>query len=141
MARKIINPKSTGAIVFALTEAELTSDPVAISEQVIEFRVRPSANLATVPATYGAAEGESAAASSFNLELSILQDWGKADSVSEFLYDHDGEVVWFQHDPAGTSEPTIKGSVYAVAGGWGGPADDNWVDDLTMPCIGKPTIT
>lgn len=139
MARTVINPKSTGTIVFATSEAALTSSPVAFTDQVIGFRIVPNAKLKTIPATFGAAEGESAAASAFSLQLSILQDWGAATSVSEFLYDNDGVVVWFKHDPAG-SGPSVTGSCYAVSGGWGGPADDNWVDDLTMPCVGKPTI-
>jgi hypothetical protein len=141
MARKVINPKSTGSIVFATSEANLTSAPVAASDQVISFRIVAQPNLTGVPATYGAAASESAAASGFQVELSILQDWGATTSVSEFLFDNDGEEIWFQHDPAGSSEPTFKGAVYAVAGGWGGAADESWVDDLTFPCVAKPTYT
>lgn len=139
MARKVINPKSTGAIVFATSEANLVSAPLAASDQVISFRITPQPKLTTTPATFGAAESENAAASGFQVELSILQDWGATTSVSEFLFDNDGVAVWFQHDPAGSSEPTFKGEVYAVAGGWGGAADADWVDDLVLPCTAKPT--
>jgi hypothetical protein len=139
MARVVINPKSTGSIKFADSEANLTSAPVAISDQVISFKIVPRPKLTTIPATYGAAEGQSAAASDFEVRLSILQDWGKTDSVSEYLWDNDGAEIWFEHNPAGASEPTFTGSVYAVAGGWGGAADVQWADDLVLPCATKPT--
>jgi len=141
MARKVINPKSTGTIVFATSEAGLTSSPVAASDQVIAFRITPRPNLTNVPATYGEAASESASASGFQVELSILQDWGASASVSEFLFDNDGASVWVKHDPAGSSEPTFTANVYAVAGGWGGAADESWVDDLTLPCVATPTYT
>lgn len=140
MARKVINPASTGTIKFATSEAGLAS-ATAVSDQVIGFQLVPSANLKDIPATYGAGAAQSAAASSWAVQLSILQDWGKAASVSEFLWDHDGSLVWFSHVPSGTTEGSMKGSCYAVSGGWGGDADENWVDDLTLPCDVKPTFT
>jgi|CXWL01.1.fsa_nt_gi hypothetical protein len=139
MARKVINPKSTGNIRFAATQVGLAAG-LAASDQVTGFKLTPSANLADIPATFGAAAGQSAAASSWNLELSLLQDWGNgATSVSKYLFDNDGVLVWFRHDPAGATEDSFEGQCYAVAGGFGGDADENWVDDLTLPCPVKPT--
>jgi hypothetical protein len=142
MARKVINPKSTGSIRFATTDGGLASgdaQDTAITEQVISFRVVPSANLADIPATFSTAAGQSAAASSWVLEVSYLQDWGKTDSMSKFLYDNDGVEMFFQFDPAGSTEDSIKGSCYLTSGAYGGAADENWVDDLVFPCPAKPT--
>lgn len=141
MARKVINPKSTGAIRFATTEAGLSSGDTtdtAVTEQVMSFRVVPSANLVDIPATFGAAAGQSAAASSWQLEVSYLQDWGATVSMSKFLYDNDGVLMWFQFDPAGATEDSFKGSCYLTSGAYGGAADENWADDLVFPCPSKP---
>lgn len=139
-ARTVLNPKSTGTIKFATSEANLVSDPIVGTFQVQALTVVPRANLAPIPATFGAAASDSAAASSHELRVSLLQDWGQVDSVSQFLWDNDGEVVWFTYDPAASGVPSITGSCYAVAGTYGGSADENWVDDLTMPCPEKPDI-
>lgn len=138
MSRTVINPKSTGTIKLAISEAALTSDPTVATDQIYAFKVVPTANLADIPATFGVAKGQAAAASSFTLQVSLLQDWGAADSVSQFMHDHDGEIIWFEHNPAASGVPTCTGSCYAVAGGFGGEADQNWVDDLSLPMVGAP---
>ena len=141
MARVVINPKSTGTIRFASAEAGLATAPT-FEEQIYNFRVQASQNLADIPATYAAAAGQSAAASSWAITFEYLQDWGKTDGLSKFLYDNDGVLMWFQHNPAGTTSgtpDTFTGQCYVVAGAHGGAADENWVDSLTMPCPNKPT--
>lgn len=142
MPRRVINPKSTGAIRFATTQAGLTtgdSTDTAFTDQVTSFKVVPVQQLADIPATFSTAAGQSAAASSWNLEISYLQDWGLAAGVSKYLYDNDGALLWFRFDPAGTTEDGMEGPVYVTAGAYGGAADENWVDDQTWPCPVKPT--
>lgn len=141
MARVVINPKSTGTIRFAATEVALSSAPT-FEDQIFNFRVVARQNLADVPATFSAAAGQSAAASSWSIEFEYLQDWGSTNSLSKYLYDNDGVLVWFEHNPAGstTGTPdTFRGQCYVVAGAHGGAADENWQDSLTMPCPSKPT--
>lgn len=139
MPRKVINPKSTGSLRFAATQVGLASGTV-FTDQVYAFQVKPSANLSDIPATFGAAAGQAAAASSWELEISYLQDWGNgATSVSKYLYDNDGGLVWFKFDPAGATEDAFEGQVYVRAGAYGGAASENWVDTITMPCPAKPT--
>jgi hypothetical protein len=140
MARVVINPKSTGTIRFASAEAGLAAAPM-FEEQISNFRVQASQNLADIPATYAAPAAQSAAASSWAITFEYLQDWGKTDGLSKFLYDNDGVLMWFQHNPAGTTAgtpDTFTGQCYVVAGAHGGAADENWVDSLTMPCPSKP---
>jgi hypothetical protein len=142
MPRKVINPKSTGTLRVATSQAALTTgdaQDTAITEQVTSFRVVPQANLADVPATFSDPAGQSAAASSWQVEVSYLQDWGKTDGMSKFLYDNDGVLMWFRFDPAGTTEDGFEGPCYLTAGAYGGAADGNWVDDLVFPCAAKPT--
>lgn len=145
MARKIINPKSTGVLKLADTEAHLTAGGVegttllTATEQCTAFKVVPRPNTSTAPATFSDPEAEVAAASSWEVQMSLLQDWGKTPSLSKFLYDNDGVLMWFQHDPAGATEDGFKGQVYIVSGGYGGKADDNWVDDLVFQAPVKPT--
>jgi hypothetical protein len=142
MSKKTINPKSTGALRVATTQAGLTTgdaQDTAITEQVTSFRVVPRANLVDSPATFGAPAGQTAAASSWQVEVSYLQDWGKTSGMSKFLYDNDGVEMWFRFDPAGTTEDGFEGKCYIVAGAYGGGADQNWIDSLVWPCPDKPT--
>ena len=105
MARVVINPKSTGTIRFASAEAGLAAAPM-FEEQISNFRVQASQNLADIPATYAAPAAQSAAASSWAITFEYLQDWGKTDGLSKFLYDNDGVLMWFQHNPAGSTAGT-----------------------------------
>lgn len=142
MARKVINPKSTGILRVSTTQGGLATNDAqdtAITEQVTSFRVVPSANLVDIPATFSTGAGQSAAASSWRLEVSYLQDWGKTDGMSKFLFDNDGGLMWFRFDPAGATEDGFEGECYLTSGAYGGAADGNWVDDLVFPCPSKPT--
>jgi hypothetical protein len=139
MPRKVINPKSTGVLTFAATQAGLAAG-LAFTDQVYEFKVVPSPNLVDIPATFGVGAGQSTAASSWEVQVSYLQDWGAAAlSVSKYLYDNDGALVWFRFNPAGTTEDHFEGQVYVRAGAYGGSASENWVDDISMPCPSKPS--
>jgi hypothetical protein len=139
MARKVINPKSVGSLKLATTEAGLNSGFV-LNEQVTSFKVVPSANRSTIPATFGAPAAESFAASSWAVEISYLQDWGKSLSMSEYLHGADGDLLYFRFDPAGTAEPGFQGLCYVMAGAYGGPADQNWEDTASWPCPEQPQI-
>jgi hypothetical protein len=141
MARTVINPKSTGTIKFATTQGGLAA-ATSLGDQIYDFQVKASANLADIPATFGVAAGQSAAASSFSITFGYLQDWGVSTGLSKFLYDNDGVLMWFEHNPAGSTAgtpDTFQGECYIVAGAHGGAADKNWIDTLTLPCPSKPT--
>jgi hypothetical protein len=139
MPRKAINPKSLGSLRLAATQAGLAAGN-AINDQVTAFKVVPVANKSTIPATFGAPASESAGASSWTIEIAYLQDWGKANSMSEYLLDNDAELLWFRFDPSGSTEPGFEGQVYVTAGAYGGPADQNWEDTQTWACPVTPTL-
>lgn len=137
-ARKIINPKSTGVIKFAASQAGLGAG-TDLTCQITSFLIKPKPNLVKAPATFAEPAVDVPAATSWEVVVDLLQDWGATVSVSKYFFDNDGSVVWFRIDPAGATEDSFEGKCYALASAFGGKADENWVDSLTLPCPVKPT--
>lgn len=137
--RKVINPQATaGTLKFAATEGGLAAGTDA-SGQVTNFEVIPAPNLISAPATLGNRASRSAGLSDYAIKVDFLQDWGQAGSISKYMYDNEGETVWFEYNPAGATEDSFKGQCDVVGAKYGGPSDGNWTDSVTMPCPSKPT--
>jgi hypothetical protein len=132
--------------VITVTAATLTLGPTATSTdfscQVNVGTITPTANNVDVPATFCAGASQTAAPSSFALDLTILQDWGAVKSVSQYLFDHDAEVVDFELEGIGVtgSTVTVTGQVTVVAGALGGEAGTPLTADVSLPILGKPTV-
>jgi hypothetical protein len=103
--------------------------------------ITASPNLVTIPATGCEGQTQQPAASSYALALAWLQDWGQAESLSQFLWDNDTEETQFSialdSDP---TFPVASGTVRVVAGSYGGDFAQPLTSSVTLPCQGKPTI-
>jgi hypothetical protein len=104
--------------------------------------VTPTANNVDVPATFCVGASQTASPSSFSLDLTLLQDWGAVDSASQYLFDHDAEVVDFTLEGISVTGATVTvtGQVTVVAGALGGEAGTPLTADVSLPILGKPTI-
>lgn len=109
--------------------------------QITTFTVTPSANIGQVPGTYCAGPSSYAQKSNYALDMAFLSDWGETSSLSELLWDNDGELLYFTFTPDVTSIPTCAGQFYAVAGTFGGEGDSLWTTTANMPLVEKPTLT
>lgn len=138
-ARTILNPKNLGSIKFADNSGAI---PAGVEQgfQITDFQVKPRPNMAAAPGTYGAPPTNVPGASSWDLIISYLQDWGSTDSLSEYMFTNDGALKFFRIDPAMTGVKGFEGACYIVAGLYAGPSGGNWVDTATMPCPNKPTL-
>jgi hypothetical protein len=120
-------------------------DPATLTDyscQITEARITASANTISVPATFCAPASDTAGQSSYALELNGLQDWGSADSLSEYLFANDSKQICFALYIDGSKDPRASGKVTAIAGDFGGPAGtDPLTFSSTLPILGKPTIT
>src|SRR5678816_3650038 len=95
--------------------------------QVTVASLDPTANLQPVDATWCAPATQTPAPTSFMLNLTFYQDWGKTDSLSQFLFDHDTELATFEIDglvvsDAGAVTQVATGEVRLVAAAYGGAA-------------------
>jgi hypothetical protein len=109
--------------------------------QVVEGRITAAPNVTTVPATFCASKSDIYAPSSFTLELQGLQDWGNAASFSEYLFHNDATQQAFALYLSGATDPSATGICSIAAGDFGGVAGDVLVLKLSLPILGKPTIT
>lgn len=117
----------------------------AFSCQVTTAQINATPNLVEVPATWCQGATQTAAASSFELALSGLQDWTVADGLSMFLWENDTREGWVQLSipTSETGDPIAVAVCHVrfVAGSFGGAAGSPLTFDATFPCQEKPTIT
>ena len=120
----------------------LTASPTDQFEcQITNFQVTASANLGTVPGTYCAGPSQYAQKSNYAVDMAFLSDWGATASLSELLWDNDGDVLHFKFTPSDATIPEATGTFYAVAPTFGGEGDSLWTSTGSMPCPEKPTLT
>lgn len=76
--------------------------------------------------------------SGYVLALSIFQDWATANSLSAYLFEHDGEDVTASIQvPGGTWSATVVCAAPHIGGTGNQPA----VSKLSLQVKGKPTFT
>lgn len=109
--------------------------------QISAFTVTPSANIGQVPGTYCNGPSSYAQKSNFSVDMAFMSDWGVTPSLSQLLWDNDGETLYFDFTPDDTSIPAAAGQFFAVAGTFGGEGDSLWVNTASMPCVEKPVLT
>lgn len=71
--------------------------------------------------------------------VEYAQDWETADSLSQKLYDSEGQIITVTFEPvaggAGWTVPLI-----VVPGAIGGPVNSVATASVTLPCTAKPTL-
>ena len=131
--------------IITITDAivSLGTVPLDFSCQVNSAAVVPTANNLDVPATFCEGASQTAAPSSFALDLVVLQAWGLLDSVCQYLFDHDGESdVAFHLEGIAVAGSTVEvdGFCSIVAAQLGGEAATPLTSEASLPILGKPTI-
>ena len=113
---------------------------VDFSCQITEARITASANTTDIDATFCEPASSINVPSSFTLELNGLQDWGDAESFSEYAFVNDAEQVQFALYLDGTNEPSASGIVSMAAGDFGGVAGEPLTFSASLPVLGYPII-
>ena len=135
---------STELNLRGVIKVGLTATPdTVVTCQVTGLECVPTQQTATSPATACAAQQTVVTgASSWALSFSYKQDWGNDDSLSEFMFDNDGQgPAFFEYTPADTDVPMVSGEFTPTAGPFGGAAASTFVATGTMPMPGAPTFT
>jgi hypothetical protein len=113
---------------------------VDFSCQITEARITASANTTDIDATFCEPASSINVPSSFTLELNGLQDWGEAESFSEYAFKNDGTQVAFALYLDGTSNPSATGVCSMAAGDFGGVAGEPLTFSASLPILGYPNI-
>jgi uncharacterized membrane protein len=71
--------------------------------------------------------------------IEYAQDWETANSLSQYLMDHEGETVTMTFKPVSGSGPSFTAPVTITPGAIGGAVDTVAVGSVTLPCAAKPT--
>jgi hypothetical protein len=132
-----INPNNSGTIMLGVT-ASPTQDYAC---QVINFQLDPVQNTSERSGTFCAPPATLNAASSWEVSFEYLQDWGAANSISQFFFDNDGSEVFFSFVPDVPEVPTATGSFNCMAGSYGGDAGSSWTSTGTCGMVAPPTFT
>lgn len=134
-----INPNNAGTIKLAL---DGVTPLVEYSCQITMFQIVPSQNTARRAGTYCGAPADTLGLSTWSVNVSWLQDWGAATSLSEFALTNDGELCDFEFTSANpTSCPSMTGTFQISAGAFGGPPGEAWeAGPLTWPMDSLPTL-
>ena len=140
------------ASLITMTDVSLTltldggvGTPVNYQCQVTTASLDPTPNLQPVDATLCAPATDMPSATSFVLNLTWYQDWGKPDSLSQFLFDNDTAGATFEMDglvvsDAGAVKQVASGAVRLVTGAYGGAAGAPLTATAALPVQGKPAI-
>ena len=117
-----------------------TASPTDAFEcQISEFTVNASANTGQIPGTYCQGPSQYGQASTYGVQMTFLQDWGETGSLSQLLWDNDGDLLYFIFTPD-VSGTDCTGSYYAVGGSFGGAGDQAWTTTANMPCPAQPVV-
>jgi hypothetical protein len=119
-------------------------DPATLTDyscQVTSATITASANSTDVPATFCEPASSINVPSSFSLDIEGLQDWGAAESLSEYTFIHDAEQVAFAVYLDGATDPSATGTCSLAAGDYGGTAGEPLTFTQSFPILGYPNIT
>jgi hypothetical protein len=132
-----INPNNSGTVKLGLA----ASPTQEYNCQVTNFVLNPTANTTERPGTYCEAPATLNAASSWEVSFEYLQDWGAANSLSEFFNTNDGSEVFFEFAPDVPDVPIASGSFNCMSGSYGGDAGSSWVSTGTCGMKAAPVFT
>lgn len=72
--------------------------------------------------------------------ITYVQDWESADSLSRFLYEHEGERVPMTFRPKSGAGASFTADVFVTPGAIGGPVNAFAETTATLGCDGRPKL-
>ena len=123
-----------------MSESKITIDGTAFEAEVSGVKLTPNTPSATWKGLKKGSTFTKSGLASWVAALNFGQDHEASTSLSNFLFDHEGEELPYTIEPVdgGTG---FAGKLIAVAGEIGGDVDQFGVASVTLPVQGKPTRT
>lgn len=132
----------TATIKFATTQAGLAAAPLTYECVTTAAGFVASANLVDVPATGCAPKSQTAAASSWALDIAWLQDWNSpGGGLSGFMFTNDAKKMWVEVTPTSPVLPAAVAEVTIISGPVYGEFGTILTATASLAASAKPTIT
>lgn len=117
------------------------TDLQQFEQQVTSCKVTPSVDKGDRVPTLSGASVAGDRTESFTLNGSFLQDFGRQDSTTEWLWEHRGEVHPFTYTPNAANGRTVNGRLTVEAIEIGGDAETKPTSDFEFELESAPTFT
>lgn len=108
---------------------------------VSEVSFAPSSSTVTWKGLTPSAVFNFGTTSTWTCTLAYAQDWSTTNSLSRYLFEHEGESVEMTFTPkAGSGAPTWTATVIVAPGSIGGAVDTVATASVTLGVQGKPAL-
>lgn len=134
MAEIVVNP-------LYLKDVTLTVDGDTYEKAISSAAFTPSVTTATFKGLSIDAVFTEAGAATWMVDLTYVQDWDTADSLSAYLFANQGSEVTLSFKPRSGSGGTWAATVIIVPGSVGGAVDSYATSTVSLPCQGQPVYT
>jgi hypothetical protein len=125
-----------------LKDVILTVDGDTYEKHVSGVTITPSVATATFKGLEPTATFSQASSATWTVELSYVQDWETADSLSAYLFNNAGDQVTMSFQPeSGAGHGVFSATVIIVPGAVGGAVDAYATSTVSLPVQGQPTFT
>lgn len=123
-----------------LSESRVTIGGTAFEAEVSSVKLTPTTSSSTWKGLKAGSSFTKSGQATWVVGLNFAQDHEAATSLSNYLFDHEGEQLPYVIEPidGGTG---FSGTLIAQAGEIGGDVDAFGAASVTLPVQGKPTRT
>lgn len=124
-----------------LKDVILTVDGDTYEKHVSGVTITPSVATATFKGLEPSATFSQASSATWTVDLTYVQDWETADSLSAYLFNNAGEEVTMSFKPESGAGGTFSATVIIVPGAVGGAVDAYATSTVSLPVQGQPSYT
>lgn len=133
MAKIAVNP-------FVLKDVLLTIDADSYEAHVSQVQFDPSSSIQTWKGLTPTSVHTDATTATWQGVLAYAQDWENPDSLSRFLYEHEGEEIDVVFKPRSGVGPSFAVTIIVTPGSIGGTVDAFATASVTVGCKGRPEL-
>lgn len=124
-----------------LKDVILTVDGDTYEKHVSGVTITPSVATATFKGLEPTATYSQASTATWTVDLTYVQDWETADSLSAYLFNNAGSEITMSFKPESGTGGTFSATVIVVPGSVGGTVDAYATSTVSLPVQGQPTYT
>lgn len=133
MAQIAVNP-------FILSDSTLKIDADNYESSVSSVEFQPSGGTTTYKGLTPSAVFTFPQSVTWACAIAFAQDWETEDSLSQYLFEHQGETVAVQFAPKSGGK-SVYANIVIVPGSIGGAVDAVATSTVTLGVVGKPSFT
>lgn len=125
---------------FVLKDVLLTVENDNYEAHVSQVQFDPSSSIQTWQGLTPASSHTDASIATWQGTLGYAQDWETPDSLSRYLYDHEGEEIDVVFKPRSGSGPSFAVTIVVTPGSIGGTVNAFATASVTVGCKGRPEL-